>query len=381
MRSSARSVARHATALIGARIKALRQEHGFSQDDVARLFGFRDRQTVSAIETGARSVTAPELVRAGEVFGAPLEYFTDPFLLAGEGRFCWRHSGVEDARLAACERGAGRWIAAYRTLAPALGRSLPLLRRTLGLDRRSRFEDAMQAGERFADEFSLGDVPALRLSEAMERHLGVLVLMVDTDRGISGAACRLPELDAVLIARREAPGRRHFDLAHELFHVLTWDAMPPARYEEAREAGGNRVEQLANVFSSAALMPQAALKSYGSWPEPAGAELVRKLNDVADALHVTASALKWRLVAMGELSAATARTVPDAALRNNGRAVAEHTPPPPFSRPFMEVMRLAMDGGHVSVRRMAGLLDVTVDDLPALFRSHGIEPGRAPRAL
>lgn len=375
MHAGARSASQLTAGLIGKRIKALRQERELSQDDVAGLLGFRDRQTVSAIETGARSVTAPELVRAGEVLDAPLEYFTDPFLLAGEGRFCWRHSGVEAARLVAYERDAGRWIAAFRTLAPAVGRSAPLLRRSLGLDRRSAFEDAMQAGERFVAEFSLGGVPALGLSEVMERGLGVLVLMVDAERGISGAACRLPELDAVLIARREAAGRRHFDLAHELFHVLTWDAMPPARHEEARETGGGRVEQLANVFSSAVLMPAAAMKRLGSWSNLAATRLIEKLNTAADELRVTSSALKWRLVALGELTRATARSIPDAALRNNGRAVAESAPapPPPFSKPFMEVMRLALTGGRISVRRMAGLLDVTVDELPGLFRTHGIK--------
>ena len=40
--------------LIGSRIKALRQARGLSQDDVARLLGFNDRQTVSTIETGTR---------------------------------------------------------------------------------------------------------------------------------------------------------------------------------------------------------------------------------------------------------------------------------------------------------------------------------------
>ena len=79
-----------------------------------------------------------------------------------------------------------------------------------------------------------------------------LVLMVDAERDISGAACRLPELDAVLISRREFAGRRHFDLAHELFHILTWDAMPPEHSETARETGGNRVEQLANTFAAGA---------------------------------------------------------------------------------------------------------------------------------
>ena len=56
------------------------------------------------------------------------------------------------------------------------------MRRALGLTRHSRFEDAMRAGERFADEFGLGAAPATRLSEAMERKLGILVLMVDADR-------------------------------------------------------------------------------------------------------------------------------------------------------------------------------------------------------
>ena len=59
------------------------------------------------------------------------------------------------------------------------------------------------------------------------------------------AACRLPELDVVLINRREVEGRRHFDLAHELFHILTWDAMPP-EHSEAMAAAipGARIEIL-----------------------------------------------------------------------------------------------------------------------------------------
>ena len=46
------------TNIIGTRIKALREERKLSQDDLARLFGFKDRQTVSAIENGERRVSA-----------------------------------------------------------------------------------------------------------------------------------------------------------------------------------------------------------------------------------------------------------------------------------------------------------------------------------
>ena len=247
--------------LIGTRIRALRRQHGLSQDELARLFGFKDRQTVSAIETGIRRITASELLLAVERFGVLLDYFTDPFRLDGEGLFSWRQMGVDPDRLSEYERTAGRWIGAYRTLAAQVGRKAPLMRRALGLNRLSRFEDAMDAGERFAAELYLGPVPATRLVAAMEEELGILVLMVDAQEGISGAACRLPELDAVLIARREVAGRRNFDLAHELFHILTWDAMPPEHVEYAGDFGGNRVEQLANNFAAAVLMPTTALES------------------------------------------------------------------------------------------------------------------------
>ena len=360
------------TQLIGRRIKALREERKLSQEGLAEIFGFNDRQTVSAIETGARRITAEELVIAVERLGAPLEYFTDPYLLAGEGRFSWRQSGVDVQQLEAYERRAGRWIGAFRTLAPRVGRETPLMRRALGLVRRSRFEDAMRAGERFVAEFGLGDAPATGLADVMERELGILVLMVDAERGISGAACRLPELDSVLIARREVEGRRHFDLAHELFHLLTWDAMPPEHLEEARETGGNRVEQLANNFAAAVLMPADTLARFGDWSELGQAALIARLTATADELHVTASALKWRLVAIDALTSVTARAVPDAALRHNGRDEAENVPPALFSRPFMEVVGLGIGDGLVSMRRAAALLERSVDNLADLFAVHGV---------
>src|SRR6266446_10014451 len=133
--------------LIGTRLKALREERKLSQDDLARVFGFKDRQTVSAIETGERRLSAEELLIAVEKLGASLDYFTNPFLLAGEGKFSWRQSNVALERLNAFERVAGRWVAANRTLAPEVGRPPPNLRQSLKLTPKSSFADAMAAGE------------------------------------------------------------------------------------------------------------------------------------------------------------------------------------------------------------------------------------------
>ena len=122
-------------------------------------------------------------------------------------------------------------------------------------------------------------------------------------------------------------------------------------------------------------MPVPVLDRFGNWSDLRDRKLAARLNSVADELQVTASALKWRLVALDRVKPAVARTVSDAALRNNGRRTpVAGTPPLLFSKPFMEVIALAVDEGRVSARRAAGLVDLTIDDLAELFAAHGVEP-------
>lgn len=358
----------------GPRIKALREAHKLTQDELARQFGFKDRQTVSAIETGERRLSADELLQAARIFETSVEALTDPFVLVGdEGRFSWRQTGIAQDRLMAFEQGAGQWIATFRRVAPQVGHSVPLFRRTLNLTAKSTDDEARAAGERFAADFALGDVPARRLVEVMERDFGILVLMVDAIDGVSGAACRLPELDAVLINRREAEGRRHFDLAHELFHVLTWEAMPPHHSEAAAETSKSHVERLANGFASAVLMPRRVVERFGDWGGMDVGAIVTKLNRMADELGVTASALRWRLADLKVIPQAVARQIPEASIRNNGRPSMTRDVPPPFSRRFVEVIAIALENGVLSTRKAATLLGVTLDDLPDLYRAHGID--------
>ncbi len=360
--------------IIGARIKSLREQRKLSQEALSEQFGFKDRQTLSAIETGERKLAADELLRAAQIFGVSLDYFTDPFLLAGEGRFSWRQTGVDRDRLRGYEEAAGRFIAAFRTLARQTGHQPPLIRPALSLTRQSSYDDAIAAGERFSAEFALGDVPARRLAEIMAEKLGILVLMVDPIEGVSGAACQLPELDVVLINRNEVAGRRHFDLAHELFHILTWEKMPPEHIEEVTPIKKSRVEQLADNFASALLMPSAVLDRLGNWAQFTDQALTDRLNEVADELLVTSQALRWRLFNAGRLSREQNVSIFDDALRNNGRdKPAKQVPPPLFSKEFVKIVATALDEGKTSMRRIASVLDLAIDDFEELFAAHGVE--------
>ncbi len=364
-----------AAQIIGPRLKALRAERGLTQDAIVEMLGVGSRQIVSQIENGERRVTADELLRLSDGLNVGLEYFTDPYRLTGEAGFSWRQSGRTLADLKSYEDIAGSWIAMFRYEAPRVGRPAPLRRPKLPLTRYSSYEEAMAEGERVALELELGDVPARDLPNSMESKFGILVLMVDAIEGVSGAACRLPELDAVLVNRNEVAGRRHFDLAHELFHIMTWEQMPPEYTEDPHGFGvkKNRVEQLADNFASALLMPERILERFGEWRKLGEAEIAARLNEVAEILQVTAQALKWRLVALGRLARSVAQGIADALLRFNGRfGVAFDAAPPLFSRRFMEVVGLSIDKGFVSRRRAAKQLGLQLDELQNLFATHGV---------
>lgn len=362
--------------IISKRLKAAREKAGLTQADLAKKFGFKDRQTLAAIEAGQRKVTAEELVRATRVLGVDLDYLTDPLRLVGEGSFNWRANRKMTAnRLDAFERSAGNWIATYRQLGEDQGVKATLLQKTLPLNMSNTFEDAMAAAELLGAEWRLGDRPAQELERAVQRELGALVLYVDAPKGISGAACQLPGLNTILINRDEPEGRRNYDLAHECFHLLTWEQMPPEHTEPIAasyrgKGKQKRVEQLADNFAAALLMPEHALKPL--WDARGQRDVHAWLNRTASSFLVTAQALKWRLANLGWFSKADHFAIQDSRLTANGRPEAEQKKPRLFNEDFVRRVRTAIERGDLSIRRTASLLEFTIEDLADLFRDYGL---------
>lgn len=355
--------------LIGLRLATLREHRNLTQSDVARVLGLKSHQIISNIENGTRPMKGAEMMALVEHYGITPEYLTDPFRLVGEGKFCWRQSQCSREALEAYQGKAGTWLASYRALSRPQDRPGPRERWSLRLSERSSFELAMAEAERLTVDYNMGDVPAARLPEVMEQDFGILVLMVDAEEGISGAACRLPEFDAVLVNRHENPGRRNFDLAHEFFHLLTWDSMPPNEIEDVSENGGNRVEQLANAFASALLMPQRVLARFGEWRRLGNAERAHRMREVADFFRVSVSALHWRLVGLKLLNKASQMLEVEAPSDDYLQDT-----PAPFSKAFMGVMASAIERGDISVGRLAKLIAIPREALRALFAAHEIAP-------
>ncbi|MCY4573033.1 MAG: XRE family transcriptional regulator [Gemmatimonadetes bacterium] len=364
------------TARIGLRLRAARERSGLTQQQLADALGLRHRQTVASIEAGDRPLSAPELILGMQVLGVDLDYFTDPFRLVGEGQFSFRTSAtVEEQVLDQFERRAGRWIGMYRELSREQGHAPRWLGYKLNMSAHSSFEDAHAAGEAAADLWELGVRPAERLRSVMEDRLHILVLYVDTPPGISGAASRVPGLNCALVNRRESEGRRNFDLAHELFHLLTWDALPPERAVPAYEPPRGkrwRVERLAENFAAALLMPEETMKQ--AWTRNgSGGDLHERVNETAGEMGVSSLACKWRLRNLDLLSKAEVEAIDDERLVANGALACWTTKVPSFSSHFVGVVAGALDTGRLSVKRAASLLGVSVTRLARMLRAYGHE--------
>jgi len=137
-------------------------------------------------------VKAEELVKLARGFKVSIDFFTDPFRLSQKADFSWRKSGaIGVEEITSFQDKAKGWIGAYRALAEEEGK-----------------------------------VPAQSLARVIEDDRGTLVIMADANPGISGAACRTIDMNVMIVNRMESAERRNFDLAHELFHVLTWNELP-----------------------------------------------------------------------------------------------------------------------------------------------------------
>ncbi len=84
--------------LFGTRVRALREARNLTQEQLSERLGFKDRQTLSAIETGERRLAADELLRAVAVLSVSLKPLPTRFCLLvkanspGGSRMCHRRA-------------------------------------------------------------------------------------------------------------------------------------------------------------------------------------------------------------------------------------------------------------------------------------------------
>jgi len=363
--------------MIGERIALARKQLEMTQEELSRRLGFKDRQILSHIESGKRRVSSEELIRFMHLLGKPLDFFTDPTLVAGENVISWR-AEEESPEMRAFEVWALSLVGVQRELIKQLKEPVSPLRMFLPLERNSTFEAATDAAENLLAAWKIVSAPAPQLQPKIESELKVAVLPVDAPDHISGGAVNLPEGATIFLNRKHSRGRRHFTLAHELFHILTWNTMPPEKFDfEGQNAHYSRVERLADNFASALLMPfdllvgqleewQKGTRPSGK-PDPSRVPPKSWFKEAATFFQVSVVALKFRLI--------NAKLLLAEALDGLVLNIHEDAEPSPaFGYTLLNRLNRGIDRGFISARKASALLQSSIDDLAELLRKNHLEP-------
>ena len=355
--------------LIGKRVALARGSTTLSQEGLAEALGFKDRQTISAIETGQRKVTADELALLAEKLHQSVDYFTDPYVVVERSQFSYRANERASDALQDFGHKAERLISVQRRFRELLGEvGSPIQPQLASITKKTSLEAAASAGEQLGASWALGDIPTTQLRDSAEGKLGISILFVDGQADVSGAACYLDDGSVVLINRNEAPGRLNFTLGHEIFHILTWKEMHPEPMDLEVDPGRPRPypEKLADSFTSGLLMPTSAIES--RWNSKGDEKAEGWIRRHAKELLVSNEALYWRLINLKLIQKDEALYK---ALRKNGQTQAIQRPRL-YSKDFVTRLHNVLDKGHITALRAAQLLDTDLEDLAELLKSYDL---------
>ncbi len=297
--------------ILDKRIIAAREAAGFSITEAAQKMGFKNYQTLSAIEKGSRKINAQELIMIARLYGRSLDYFfesdaaSDPLLL-------WRKTKKTDTNKV--QRQFLSFLENYSNLEHLLG----LKRRWNDVQRKydrddfsgNGFEQADKLGVEIHSFLDLGSRPSFNLLNVLENKLRFKVLHMQLEEGVSGASVVDNTLGVgILININDIPWRRSFDLAHELFHVITWNVF------SSEEIGDGtiktRPEQFADIFASSLLLPENHLRD--TLKETAADNEIRMIDIIEPAKEfgVSTEAVLWRLVNLKIIKKLTAQKALD----------------------------------------------------------------------
>ncbi len=243
-----------ANAEIGSHLKNVRKSLGLTLVKAAKKLGFPNYQTLKSIEDGSREIKAPELLKLSKV------YFVSISNLLGEkeiqlgNAFLWRKPPPLESKKQ-IEAEISYRCEQYNLLEKLLnlkvkrGRLLDVT-----IDDISSNNDVDTLSENFRNFLSLGSRPAFTLQKVLEQNIGVKILYETIPEG-SAISTFSNEFGAVIVINSdEAPWRRNYDLAHELFHLVTWKVIPEKDLKDSSYF--NSIEKKADRFASNLLLPE-----------------------------------------------------------------------------------------------------------------------------
>jgi Zn-dependent peptidase ImmA (M78 family)/transcriptional regulator with XRE-family HTH domain len=358
---------------IGDSLKEARREIGLSINEAAKKLGFDSYQTLSNIEKGMREVKAWELSKFASLYHKSLEFFLGLEHLQTQSPILWRNRKL-DKKTKEIEGKIRKYCQDYSNI-EELTKTKSTISSLCFLDKKPmNFVEVAQKAEDTYKLLGLGSRPARILPDVLEQVHGIKIVYLDM--GEYGSAASILDENtgaAIIINTIDAPWRRNYDIAHELFHLLTWK-LYDFQEVQSRDIKKSEVEKFADYFASTLLLPR----------EPLERELQQYIEDeklslwgcvtVAREFCVSTIALLWRLVNLGYLKKSTVLELingGELARIDRKERQADWDKLPPKSPRFVTLAFICLGQGLISRGRFAEMMDIEICAIPEFLNKYG----------
>ena len=252
--------------------------------------------TLSEFENGRREPRLAQLKQLAGVYHRSEAFFLDDEPQRVEG-VLWRQrpeSPSAEELQATLVDLAGKYHTLEAFCEQLKTFELPVV--SLATAERFDYSDAGRLAHQVRNQLGLGERPGPTLLRVLEEVCNVRVFHLEFEPSGS-AACTISERfgAAVLLNSKNVRWRRNFDLAHELFHLLTWNVF---RHSDGEQpvTPSDREEKLATCFARNLLMPEEVFReAVDAQRDKSGSLGFDGLFKVAREFDVSTEAVLWQI--------------------------------------------------------------------------------------
>jgi Zn-dependent peptidase ImmA (M78 family)/transcriptional regulator with XRE-family HTH domain len=282
---------------IGQKLKLARETIGYTLEKASEKSGI-SAPTISAYEhcgtpTG-REPKFSQLAKLAEVYRKTIDFFLSDESTV-ENLMLWRDAPSIEEEIKQTEAEFRQLCGQYHMLEilTSEARKAKLPESDVTKAEEFAFERAESFARKVHIELCLGDIPSASLKRILEERYYVKIFHLS----FSGSAISTVSVEfgpAILLNAKNKPWRRNYDLAHELFHLFTWNIFRNSPKQDIQPTPDE--EKLANAFASKLLMPEDSLRQRIDLRKNKQGQIsLDQLDEIAREFSVSLDALVYRI--------------------------------------------------------------------------------------
>lgn len=353
------------------RLKSARVNTGLKQKQVYERCGIDD-SSLSAFENGHSEPRLSQLEKLAKVYHVPLSYFFKD-ITTKMPTIMWRNKPENNKEIKAEFLQLCRQYKQLEIWTNEVGeKKLPSLRKSGVV---LSYPDVMELASDTRHIMGLGERPGESLHWTLEEVYGVKIFYMDLGQaGIAACAVSDEFGEAILLNNNCPRWRRNHDLAHELFHLLTWEFF---KHIEGICEPTKQEEKFATCFAGNFLLPTEVVSTaIDKAADEDGKIPFSKLDSIAREFDVSLESLFWRMHFLYKWPEATTKEYVERAKEYVKTAPRiDDSRAPLFPQRYRALAIKALHEGEVSLGRFAQFMRISRTDAESYLA--GREPDYA----